>query len=176
MQTQQERMPSPQKRGLSAVLWCLPFVALAHIAWYYPQLPDRMASHFGPSGEADGWMSKLGFAIAYLSFTAVYTVLFGSMRLLLRKTPTELINLPNREYWLAPERREATILAMSRQLTLFGIAIGAFFIAVMQTIFLTNLGGSAQLSSLFFVYLVVFLIYTGIWSLQMLKQFRVPTG
>ena len=171
MQTQGQ---TPVQKRLTAVhvLAFLPLLALAHIAWYYPHLPNLMASHFGPSGKADGWMSKQGFALFYLVFIVIYSGLFGCMGSLLRKTPNELFNLPNREYWLAPERREATIKAFSHQFAVFGIAVGAFFIAVMQTIFLTNLGGSSQLSSLFFVYLVGFLLYTGIWTVQMLKQYR----
>lgn len=173
MQTQQ----NPTFRSeLSAtrVIWLLPILTIAHIAWYYPVLPSLMASHFGPSGKADGFMSKQGFMVFYLGLVLFYCVLFGNMGMLLKKTPDEMINMPNKEYWLAPERREATLRVFSHQMAIFGIAIGAFFLAVMQTIFLTNLGGSHQLDSLFFVYLVGFLLFTTIWTLQMLKQFKVP--
>lgn len=175
MQTQQNPI---SRTGLTAtrVLWLLPILTLAHIAWYYPVLPSPMASHFGPSGKADGFMSKQGFMIFYLCFVVGYCALFGSMGKLLRHIPSELINLPNKEYWLAPERREATLRVFGNQMALFGIAIGAFFIAVMQTVFLTNLGGSQQLDSLFMVYLVAFLIFTGVWSAQMVKQFKVPSA
>lgn len=30
---------------------------------YYPRLPDRVASHFGAGGVADGWMDKPAFAV-----------------------------------------------------------------------------------------------------------------
>lgn len=173
MQTQQQP-PRVNRLTANRVLLCLPILAVAHIAWYYPLLPNPMASHFGPSGKADGWMSKEAFAIFYVAFMVFYSALFGSMGVLLRKTPHELINMPNRDYWLAPERREATMRVFSHQLAVFGIAIGAFFIAVMQTIFLTNRGGSSQLGSLFFVYLIGFLLYTGIWTVQLLKQYRLP--
>ena len=36
-------------------------LAIAQAVYYYPKLPDTVASHFGPSGQADGWMSKGAF-------------------------------------------------------------------------------------------------------------------
>lgn len=38
--------------------WGLVLVA-AGLSWYfYPQLPERVASHWGPTGQPDGWMSR----------------------------------------------------------------------------------------------------------------------
>ena len=56
---------------------------LAVLVWrgasVYPELPERMASHFGAGGAADGWMSKpsffavMGAVLALLLVAAVVT-------------------------------------------------------------------------------------------------------
>ncbi len=168
---QQER---PTLTWAQKILFLLPALALVHMAYYWPQLPNPMASHFGPSGKADGWMDKTSFAIFYVVLVAFFSAMFGGMKWLLKKCPDESINLPNKEYWLAPERREQSLAKMGNQMSVFGIACSAFFFAVMQSVFLSNLRGSDQLAPLFFVYFAGFMLYTGIWTAQMLRDWRTP--
>ena len=156
------------------VLFLLPALVVVHIAYYWPQLPERMASHFGPSGQANGWMSKQGNMIFYLALVSASSALWAGMGWILKKCPDDQINLPNKEYWLAPERREQTLLRMGHQMSTFGIAIVAFLMAVMQSVFLANLEGGKQLGALFFIYLIGFLVYTGIWAYQMIKGSKIP--
>ena len=54
----------------------------------YPRLPERVATHFGFNGTPNGWMSRAADAAFTLG--------------------TSAINIPNRAYWLAPERRRET--------------------------------------------------------------------
>lgn len=157
------------------MLLAMPLIAGLHQAYYYSALPERMASHFGPSGQADGWMSKQAFAIFYMGLVVFFTALWLGIGWLLRHTPDEMINLPNREYWLAPERRDATLRRLGHQMATFGVACIAFFIAVMQSCFLANLIGGGKLDSLFFIYLIGFLLFTGIWTAQMLRESRIPS-
>ena len=47
----------------------------------YPKLPDRMASHWGPSGQVDGWMSR-SFCVWFMPgimvfITVVFSMVFG---------------------------------------------------------------------------------------------------
>jgi uncharacterized membrane protein len=171
MQLQKQR--SHPLSWAQKTLLLLPALAGVHMAYYYSALPERMASHFGPSGQADGWMSKASFAIFYLVLVGVFSLMFSGMGWLLRVTPNDMINLPNREYWLAPERREQTIARVSRQMAVFGIATVAFLMAVMQSCFLANLGNN-QLGPLFFVYFIGFMLFTTIWTIQMLRENRLP--
>ncbi len=67
----------------------------------YPQLPDRVASHFDLSGKADGWSTKQGLLRAYLGIIGLValTILGGAFGV--SKLPVSVINLPNRELWLS---------------------------------------------------------------------------
>ena len=66
------------------------------------ELPDEVATHFDFRGDANGWMSKpadlllmgaLGLALPLFLIGICYATRF---------LPMGMVNLPNREYWLAP--------------------------------------------------------------------------
>ena len=84
-------------------------VLVLDVAHYLPLVPDPMASHFGLSGRPNGWSSHFrmiaGLTVLVLVFAAIFAVTFFFSRV-----PDRLISLPNKTYWLAPERREATPL------------------------------------------------------------------
>lgn len=91
-----------------------------HAAYYYPQLPDVVASHFGASGQPDAWSHKTALVRIYVVVTVLCGVLFGIIGSLLAKLPVSLINLPNKDYWLSDERKGETIGLLRSFLFLFG--------------------------------------------------------
>ena len=80
-------------------------VLIVVAAIMYPALPDVVVSHWG-FNEPDGWLPKRLF-IPVLVGTAVVIQLLVSGIFWLR-TPERYSNIPNKGYWLAPERAEAT--------------------------------------------------------------------
>jgi uncharacterized membrane protein len=78
-------------------------------------LPQRMATHFDASGHPNGWMGRSSAVvfqgIVGLVLPLIITVLFCTIRFL----PTRWINLPRRDFWFSPERREKTCTYFSRQ-------------------------------------------------------------
>lgn len=143
--------------------------SIAHMAYYYPLLPDRMASHFGPDGQANGWMGKLGFALFYLGMMAFQGGLFAGIAAFLDKIPDSQINLPHKEYWLAPERRAATLRDFGQQMGRFGIATTLFLMAVIHQVIKSNLRGGDSLGGLFWV---LFVLYMGLVVVQTVAQLR----
>ena len=83
-------------------------VMVFQVAYYAPRLPETVASHFGPGGQPDGWSSKSTFLALYGVMVVVTVGPLLLLPLFLRRIPDHLINLPNKDYWLAPERREET--------------------------------------------------------------------
>ena len=83
------------------VLAALVFV-ITHFTWL-PGLPERLATHFDGAGKANGWMTKSQHGAFMLLFglgvPALFLVLCWSLRYF---SPT-LVNLPNPQYWRAPE-------------------------------------------------------------------------
>ena len=92
------------RKALSALILAQVALALS-VAATYAMLPDRVATHFGADGRPDGWESKAAYATYLLAGSALISALCAGPLYLARKLPDSLINIPERDYWLAPERR-----------------------------------------------------------------------
>lgn len=114
---------------------------------YYPQLPEHMASHFNGAGQPNGWASK-AFFFGLTGFVLVLlTACFAILPAWIQRMPPRLINLPNKDYWLAPERREATMASIAAALTWFGCAALTFLNAVTWLVIRVNLSLDPALPS-----------------------------
>src|SRR5262245_33671517 len=78
----------------------------------YSKLPAQMASHFNAAGVPDGWSSKDQFVVLALVTFGIISVTFAVVTLLTHFAPVSLINLTNKQYWLAPEREAETRQAL----------------------------------------------------------------
>jgi uncharacterized membrane protein len=105
------------------LFFAIVLVAMAQCIHDFPLLPDRLASHFGPSGMPNGWMTKPQFFIAYaLLFLPALFVEFLVGRKVANR-PVEKLRLPNKEYWLAPERRAETFAYLKDFFAWYGCAV-----------------------------------------------------
>jgi uncharacterized membrane protein len=147
--------------------------AAALALWWYPQLPDRVATHFGFSGEADGWMSKDGFYVFYAVLMLSMFGMFSGLVVLLRRFPTSMINIPNREYWFAPERREAGFAKLEKNMHHMGSATLAFMMFMMDVSFRANLASPPHLVSYVWMYLAGYLIVLGWLIARLYRDFRI---
>jgi uncharacterized membrane protein len=108
-----------------AVVWLL------MMAYYYPQMPERMASHFAADGSVNGWQSREAFFVLMLLVTSTSAIVgFLAPRQIAAKSNAR-INLPHRDHWLAPERREETMRFISATMAWF--ACGILFVLVSGT-------------------------------------------
>jgi serine/threonine-protein kinase len=133
-----------KKWAQTAFLFLL-LVAAAQALWQHGQLPERVATHFDGAGRANGWMSRgahTALQLATLAFVAavIQGIVYGNARL-----PKEYINIPHRDYWLAPERAAATHDWIGGMVLLIGCVLAAFFAALFQLIYRANLASVPQL-------------------------------
>jgi serine/threonine-protein kinase len=98
----------------SAKAFAIALAAAAVFVWWSAgDLPAVVASHFVPGGAANGFMPRGAYIGTMLALVAtVPTVLFLSTHLAAR-LPARFVNVPNRAYWLAPERRAATLASLA---------------------------------------------------------------
>jgi uncharacterized membrane protein len=143
----------------------------AYLTRAFSTLPSRVASHYGLSGRADGFQDKVSFLETGLLVPLVMLVFVVVLPILLRKMPAQAINMPRRDFWLAPERRESTFATLTMYLDWFGVATLALMAAVLVLIVRANL----QDTELRFVHvgtlLSLYLVFSITWVRALYKTF-----
>jgi uncharacterized membrane protein len=174
MTSQPARVPSIP---ITAWVVLLAFTAAAgHLAYYYPRLPATVASHFGPSGQPDDWSSKRAYTVTVVAIAGLLALTFLGMGPFLRRLPSHMINFPNRDHWLAPERRDGSLAALVRLLHWIGIATLALLIAMNQLVFDANLNPPVNLSAASWILIGAYLAFVLVWTIWLYRRFRVVRG
>jgi uncharacterized membrane protein len=156
-----------------AVLFLLAAAGIAQLVHYYPLLPEGMATHFDGSGRPNGFQSRDGFVALSASMLAMIITVFGGLGVLLRRIPSKWFNLPNREYRLAPERREETIAHISGQMEWFGVASLGLYLFVIHMVVETNRTADPRLDSRsMFLMVGLYLLFTCVWIARFVLRFR----
>jgi uncharacterized membrane protein len=137
------------------------------------QLPPQIASHFGAGGAANGWMSRhvyLLFALALGIGLPLLVVL--TMGVLPRLMPGA-INLPNRDYWLAPANRESTLAYLGAHAGWLGCLLVVFMVAIHFLLIGANATQPPQLPLRpFLTLMAAFLVGMGVWAITLTRHFR----
>lgn len=152
----------------------LMLLAAAQAGYYFPLMPAMMASHFDFAGQANGWMDKTAFMCVYAGVVVFIALLFFAMSLVMQKIPAWMLNLPNKDYWLAPQRRDDTYRWLGASMMWIGNATLLFIIACMQITFLTNLRPAWNPSQTFMVTICAFVAVTLVWTGVYFYRFRRP--
>ncbi|MEP6668226.1 MAG: DUF1648 domain-containing protein [Chthoniobacter sp.] len=154
------------------VLLALAWVAFAVYVWLSAgRLPDRVATHFGADGMPNGWQTHAG----YLEFTLVFGGVLPAFVLgtfaLIRRLNGWGLNIPHKEYWLAPERRQETFDFVQRQGTWLALQIIALIAGMHYFIIAANAHAPARLPTGFIVLTGAFLIATIVWGTKFIRHF-----
>jgi len=167
---------TPSARLPSSIFVFLLFVGLVQANYQAGRLPRVIATHFGKSGMANGWQTKgVSFYTEALLVLLAASIAFGVPRLI-EMLPVSLVNLQNKEYWFAPERRADTLAYFRAQFAWFGCALLAFLLVVYELVFRANLVFPHQLNTTAFVaVLFAFLAFVMIWAVRLILHFSRPT-
>ena len=138
-------------------------------------LPDRVASHFGAGGHANGYMTREGYRWFMLFFTVGFPALLVLVIGGLPRLIPQYTNIPNREYWLAPERRTQAFDFLTIHALWFGCLLVLFLCSVHWLVVRANTQHPPQLANgPFLLALGVFLAAMVVWTIGLYRQFRVP--
>jgi hypothetical protein len=92
----------------------------------------------------------------------------------MRKLPASLINLPHKEYWLQPEKREETFLTLSLFMSVLACFLLLFLSYVHWLVIQANKLQTPAMSIMnILVGMVIFLSLIGVWSLLLHRQFKL---
>lgn len=150
-------------------------VKIGTVAYAAVKLPERIASHFGASGAADGWSSRssyLTFTILIAAFMMLGLPALG--RLLTLGSGTGM-NIPNKEYWLRPENRPELRRRITEDMVFLGAVTGLLLSWIDVLVVQANQSATPSLGASSWVAMGAYLsIITG-WSIWMMtKRYAVP--
>lgn len=156
-------------------LWVLAFLGLWVQVYYYPLLPPEVATHFNAFGQANGWSSKWQFCSFNVFLLFGMAALFHALIVFLPKLPSELINVPYRSYWLAPERKKETMKRLIRYLLWIGNLTMLFLFGMSYLIVQANYFKTFHLSNEFWLLFGVYISAVGLLTVELLVRFfRIP--
>lgn len=138
-------------------------------------LPGRVASHFAASGEPDSFMPRGAYlAVMCVCASALPLVMVFAQRRIARRSPQRL-NLPNREYWLAPQRRDGTLQAIEWHMMGFGAGLSLLLAFAHWEVVQANLRTPPLLDSVrLLTGIGLFVLATAWWVYRLFARFRRP--
>jgi len=140
------------------------------------RLPERVATHFDAAGNANGYMSRETYHVFTLWFTLGLPIFIAAVTALIPKLlPPQLINVPNRAYWFAPERAQDSLAFLSEQGIWFGCILLIFLCSVDWLVVSANATDPVHLPATpFATAMALFFAALGLWMLRMFKRFGRP--
>jgi len=138
-------------------------------------MPDVVASHFNGRGAANGWQTKQAFFEVIVVVSLIIVVLGFAIPKLIAAFPVQLINLLNKNFWLAPERIAETMAYFETTFAWFACALFLFIVLVFDYAIQMNLHPQNPPSSDRFWYVLAgFLVFTFAWTIRILTKFLRP--
>lgn len=134
-------------KGASLALLLLMALVVLQIVYYYPRLPDPMASHFVLGGSPNGWSSRAAFFAIYLASLLLPAGVLFLLASLLKKMPDRTVSLPNRDYWLSTDRRDVTLGYLQGAIAWCSIGVVLFVLLGTQLVIRANLAPGGRLES-----------------------------
>lgn len=161
-------MPWRTLQIVSAAAGILLTVALAFFS------PDLVAIHFNAAGVPDGWASKWMNALFFSGLFLFLNLVYGGLPALIRKIPVSLINVPNREYWFAPERKESAFKIVALFLAELAVFTNLFLAGIQIILFYANKTGRAASPLAFYGLMGAMFVFIVFWIIHLIRAFRLP--
>jgi uncharacterized membrane protein len=157
------------------IFFAVTLAAVAQCVLDFPALPDRLASHFGASGLANGWMTKPQFFISYglLFLPALFVEFLVGRKVGLQ--PVDRLRLPNKQYWLAPDRRAETIAYFESFFAWYGCAVLLVEVLAMGLAMHANFDAPPRLATgPIFAILSGFILFNVAAVISIFRRFSTP--
>lgn len=160
---------------MKKILFMTMVVGLIAQFFYFTNLPAEVAHNFGQGGLPNRWLTKE----AYILFTSLSLIgcslIFLLIDSLLKNVNAKYINFPYKKYWLTEERRPQAFVKMAKWTDFFGIMVNLFLLTTFFLVYRANLVTPPQLNStIFIVFLSLFLLITVIWLIALYISFKPP--
>lgn len=138
--------------------------------------PAVMAAHFNLQGNPDRFLPRFDFFAYQVQTVLVVIAASLVLQFLPLFLPAQWINMRNREYWLSPERRTATV----ERLSSFGAALSAAILLVVQVGFELALSANLHMPITFAAQIMIsvlggFIILSLVMLFWLARSFQLPS-
>jgi uncharacterized membrane protein len=165
--------PATSRHSVPVATLVLVVCAAAFICLSSRSLPTLVAAHFDAAGRPNGYLAREPYIAILLLITVLVPLLVVVIPHRAFSHPDARLNLPNRDYWLAPERRAATVRFLSRQTSLFAWLVVVFLCYTQWLVVRANALTPPSLDSRAFLGgLALFLVCTLLWIVRLVRRFR----
>lgn len=135
-------------------------------------MPAVVASHFGWSGAANGFMSRAMYVSLMLGVVVVVPSAVALSGWLASVLPPSMLNLPNKAFWLAPERRVATLRSFATWGASFAAVLLLFLCYVHWLVVEANASVPPRLpQGMFMAAFMVFAMAAVAWLVALYRRF-----
>jgi hypothetical protein len=137
--------------------------------------PDVGATHFDARGQPNASMGR-GVYRGYMAFLVIVVpLLVAGLPVWVSRRWPMLLNIPNREYWLAPERRAETLTSLRTRTAVLAIAMVGLICFVHVLVMRANAGDQPELDQRpLLVGLGTFIAFMIGWIVSLYRRFRRP--
>lgn len=150
----------------------LALYAAVHFSSVYPQLPNVVASHFNGRGAPNGWQTKQVFFSVFIGVGVLAAVIGPVIPRIIAGVPAQLINLPNKSYWLAPEHLQETMAFLNAHFAWFGCGVFLLILLTFEYAIQSNLHPENPPAPARMSYILVgFLLFTLALTIRILAKF-----
>ena len=135
-------------------------------------LPIQVASHFGRTDQPNAWSPRDTYVAITVGAATLLPLFLVVLITWLPRIFPGAMNLPNRDYWLAPEHRERSLAALADFGWAFGCLLALFIVGVVVA---ANTNVPVQLPARPFQGLIAgFIAAMCIWTVALCLRFRRP--
>lgn len=99
-------------------------------------LPEEVASHFGSTGQPDGWSSRSSYLVGMAAIGLLCLAVVPALGAFTARHPGRYVNIGNRDYWSRPEHRD--MFTSKYTALIFGISAGAGLMLTMVNLYIVR--------------------------------------
>jgi hypothetical protein len=137
------------------------------------ELPAHVASHFGPGNVANDSMDRVSYLVLMLGLAVGLPVLLVTTISRIPRALERKLNIPHREYWLAPPRRQRTLAFLGAHMCWLGTLLAVYLTGLHFVLLAANAVQPPRLPTQPFVtLLVLFFCAMALWVLALVVRFR----
>jgi uncharacterized membrane protein len=158
---------------------CVLVASVLAAAWYIDatvgMLPERVATHFGGGGRPNGWMTRDGYRVFMLWFVTLLPLFMALMAGGMPRLFPNATNIPDRHYWMAPQRRDQALRFLAAHACWLGCLMVVFVLGTHVLLLQANRSTPVRLPEQpFFMLLGGFALALLVWIVVLRRRFRRP--